>query len=106
MKKKPGVYTAKNGRKYRILANGRARFISNKEAAGSSTKKKVKRTRRRRKGGAMRTGGGAMSGGAMRTGGFIGNTPMDQIQNAYYSGKGAYNQGKSIVKKARSLIHY
>ena len=66
MKKKPGVYTAKNGRKYRILANGKARFISNKES-GSTTHKKGKRTRR--KGGAMRTGGGAMSGGAMRTGG-------------------------------------
>ena len=28
MAKKPGVYTAKNGAKYKILANGKARFIS------------------------------------------------------------------------------
>ena len=27
-KKKPGVYTAKNGAKYKILPNGNARFIS------------------------------------------------------------------------------
>ena len=27
-KKKPGIYTAKNGARYKILANGRARFIS------------------------------------------------------------------------------
>ena len=95
MKKKPGVYTAKNGRKYRILANGKARFISNKEAGGSSTKKK----RRRRKGGAVRTGGSAMSGGAMRTGGYTGVFPIDM-------GVSAYRQGRGAVKKARSLIHY
>ena len=27
-KKKAGIYTAKNGRKYKILASGKARFIS------------------------------------------------------------------------------
>ena len=36
-KKKPGVYTAKNGAKYRILPNGRARFIT------GPTKKKGKK---------------------------------------------------------------
>ena len=38
-KKAPGVYTAKNGSKYRILPNGRARFIS------GPTKKKGKKKR-------------------------------------------------------------
>ena len=97
MKKKPGVYTAKNGRKYRILANGKARFISNKEAGSSTKKKRGRRTRR--KGGAVRTGGSAMSGGAMRTGGYTGVVPIDM-------GVSAYRQGRGAVKKARSLIHY
>ena len=58
MKKKPGVYTAKNGRKYRILPNGQARFIK------STTKKTDKR-----KGGALRTGGAMRSGGKVKRGG-------------------------------------
>ena len=34
-KKKPGsVHTAKNGRKYKIMPNGRARFISSKSSKG------------------------------------------------------------------------
>ncbi len=62
MKKKPGVYTAKNGRKYRILPNGQARFLK----AGATTKKKAKA---KRKGGALRTGGSARSGGKLKRGG-------------------------------------
>ena len=62
MKKKPGVYTAKNGRKYRILPNGQARFL--KSGASSGTKKKSKR-----KGGALRTGGAMRTGGKLKRGG-------------------------------------
>ena len=48
-KKKPGsVHTAKNGAKYKIMPNGRARFIS-----GAKKKK----------------GGGMMVGGSIRIGG-------------------------------------
>ena len=60
MKTKRGGYTAKNGRKYRILPNGQARFLK----AGATTKKKAKR-----KGGALRTGGSARSGGKLKRGG-------------------------------------
>ena len=63
-KKKPGVYTAKNGAKYRILPNGKARFIKRNASAPSATKKKSK-GKRTRSGGAARTGGSAMSGGGM-----------------------------------------
>ena len=50
-KKKPGsVHTAKNGARYKILANGRARFIS------GPTKKK---TTRKKTGGSARVGGAA-----------------------------------------------
>ena len=48
-KKKPGVYTAKNGAKYKIMANGKARFIS-----GPTKRKGAK------KGGAMHKKGGGM----------------------------------------------
>ena len=60
-KKKPGsVHTAKNGARYKILANGRARFIS------GPTKKKGKR-----KGGSVSVGGAARKrkGGSARVGG-------------------------------------
>ena len=43
-KKKPGLYTSKNGRKYRILANGQSRFVK-------ST------TKGRKKGGSVKVGG-------------------------------------------------
>ena len=53
-KKKPGVYTAKNGAKYKILANGKARFIS----GPTSGKVGVKRGKgKSKKGGSMATGG-------------------------------------------------
>ena len=39
-KKKPGTYTAKNGAKYKILANGKARFISGPTKGPGSKKKK------------------------------------------------------------------
>ena len=50
-KKKPGVYTAKNGAKYKIMPNGKARFISGP-------------TKRKKKGGGMGHGkkGGMMHG--------------------------------------------
>ena len=51
MPKKPGVYTAKNGARYKILPNGKARFIS-----GPS----------KRKGGKKKGGGlGGKKGGGM-----------------------------------------
>ena len=55
-KKKPGTYTAKNGAKYKILPNGRARFIS-----GPTKRKSGK------KGGGMmhKKGGGYKTGGGM-----------------------------------------
>ena len=58
-KKKPGVYTAKNGAKYKILANGKARFISGPTKRGG-----------KRKGGAMHRKGGGMGHG--RKGGGMG----------------------------------
>ena len=63
MKKKPGVYTAKNGARYRILPNGKARFI--KRTASTSEGAPKKKRRRKRTGGAARTGGSAMTGGGM-----------------------------------------
>ena len=41
MGKKPGVYTAKNGARYKILPNGKARFISGptKRKGGGGKKK-------------------------------------------------------------------
>ena len=60
-KKKPGVYTAKNGAKYKILANGKARFISG-PTSGIGSKRKGKR-----KGGSVRTGGGVGTGGSVKT---------------------------------------
>ena len=62
-KKAPGVYTAKNGAKYRILPNGKARFI--KRSGSDAAPKKRKRTTRKRAGGAARVGGAAKSGGGM-----------------------------------------
>ena len=61
-KKKPGVYTAKNGAKYRILPNGKARFIKRNATAAAPAKKKRK-GKRTRSGGAA--SGSAMSGGGM-----------------------------------------
>ena len=58
-KKRPGsVHTAKNGARYKILANGRARFISGP-------------TKRKRKGGSVSVGGSARKrkGGSARVGG-------------------------------------
>lgn len=46
-KKKVGTYTAKNGAKYKILPNGRARFISGPTKKGG-----------KKKGGGIKTGGG------------------------------------------------
>lgn len=40
MGKKPGIYTAKNGAKYKILANGKARFISGPTKGRGAKKKK------------------------------------------------------------------
>lgn len=54
-KKKPGTYTAKNGAKYKILPNGRARFISGP----------TKRKGGKKKGGGIKTGGGMKYGGGM-----------------------------------------
>ena len=61
-KKKPGVYTAKNGARYRILPNGKARFIS------GPTK---------RKGGGGKKKGGGLGG---KKGGGLGS----KVQNVIY----------------------
>ena len=55
-KKKPGVYTAKNGAKYKILANGKARFISGPTSGKVGVKRKGKSKK-----------GGSMTGGSMKT---------------------------------------
>ena len=61
-KKKPGsVHTAKNGSRYKILANGRARFIS-----GPTKKKRTK------KGGSIAVGGG-LKKRTKKGGGFLGD---------------------------------
>ena len=53
--KKPGsVHTAKNGAKYKILPNGRARFISGPTKGKVGVKKGKKK-------------GGSMTGGSMKT---------------------------------------
>lgn len=49
MGKKPGVYTAKNGAKYKIMANGKARFIKGPTKGPGAKRKK--------KGGAVRVAG-------------------------------------------------
>ena len=62
-KKKPGsVHTARNGARYKILANGRARFIS-----GPTKRKKA--TGRKRRGGSAMVGGSAGVGGSASVGG-------------------------------------
>jgi len=53
-KKKPGVYTAKNGARYKILASGKARFISG-PTKGPGSKRKGKK------------GGGTVTGGGFKT---------------------------------------
>ena len=59
MAKKPGsVHTAKNGAKYKIMPNGRARFISGpkkKKGGGVAVGGGLKK---RKKGGSIRIGGG------------------------------------------------
>ena len=67
-KKKPDIYKTKNGRFYKILESGKARFITAAEAnkgkkparTGGAVKTggRLKRRRRRRRGGAVDTGGG------------------------------------------------
>ena len=74
-KKKPGIYKTKNGRFYKILESGKARFITAAEAhkgkkpasrTGGAVKTggRVRKKRRRRGGGApVTTGGGDVGGG-------------------------------------------
>ena len=66
-KKVPGkIYKTSSGQPYKILANGRARFIKRSEAgAHSASEPAKKRRRKKRTGGAARTGGSAMVGGGM-----------------------------------------
>ena len=64
-KKVPGkIYHTKTGQPYKILPNGRARFIK-KSGASASSGEPAKKRRRKRTGGAARTGGSAMVGGGM-----------------------------------------
>ena len=59
-KKKPGsVHVAKNGAKYKILANGRARFLSG-PTRGPGSKKRAK------KGGGVSVAGGVRIAGGMK----------------------------------------
>ena len=69
-KKKVGsVHTAKNGAKYKIMANGKARFISG-PTIGIGSKKKAKKGGSVGVGGSVRIAGGlkrkAKMGGGMR----------------------------------------
>jgi len=60
-KKKPGsVHTAKNGAKYKIMPNGRCRFISGPTKGPGSKKGKAK------KGGSVSTGGSVRVAGSMK----------------------------------------
>jgi len=52
-KKKPGIYKTKNGRFYKIMEGGKAKFITAAEA-------------NKGKGGAKRTGGAVKTGGRVR----------------------------------------
>ena len=61
-KKKPGVYVAKNGAKYKVLANGKCRFISG-PTRGRIGVKKGKGGKKGKKGGGMATGGGFKTSG-------------------------------------------
>lgn len=66
-KKKPGIYKTKNGRFYKILEGGKARFITAAEA--HKGKKPAART-----GGAVKTGGRVRKkrrGGASASGGAL-----------------------------------
>ncbi len=54
-KKKPGLYKTKHGQPYRVLANGKARFVS-KASVGKKKKKASKAA----------LGGSARVGGALR----------------------------------------
>ena len=67
-KKSPGsVHTAKNGARYKILANGRARFVS-----GPTKKKRTK------KGGSIAIGGGLKrKRRTKKGGGFLGDVGRD-----------------------------
>ena len=57
-KKVGSVHTAKNGAKYRILPNGRARFISGPTSGPGSKKKKAA--------GSMAVGGSVRIAGGLR----------------------------------------
>ena len=60
-KKKVGsVHTAKNGAKYKIMPNGRARFISGPTKGPGAKKGKAK------KGGSVSTGGSVRVAGSMK----------------------------------------
>lgn len=59
-KKKPGVYTAKNGAKYKILPNGKARFISGPTKRGGGKKKGGGMHHGKKGGGMMGKKGGGM----------------------------------------------
>ena len=64
-KKKVGsVHTAKNGAKYKIMANGKARFISG-PTKGPGAKRKGK-GKKARKGGGVSVAGGVRIAGGMK----------------------------------------
>jgi len=66
-KKVPGkIYHTKNGQPYKIMPNGRARFIKKSGAKSASSGEPPKKRRRKRTGGAARTGGSAMVGGGIK----------------------------------------
>ena len=57
------IYHTKRGQPYKIMPNGRARFI--KKGSSASSGEPPKKKRRKRTGGAARTGGSAMTGGGL-----------------------------------------
>ena len=69
-KKKPGLYHTKHGQPYRILKNGKARFV-----------KKTKSTRRK-KGGSASVGGSARVGGGLKRRRKGGGVISSKIYNA------------------------
>jgi len=88
-KKKVGsVHTAKNGARYKIMANGQARFIS-----GPTKRKRAKR------GGSAMVGGSAYKrkrGGSARVGG--------GMHRGYGGGMGrAYGGGLGMGKRLRAM---
>ena len=90
-KKKPGsVHTAKNGARYKIMPNGRARFISG-PTKGRGAKKTAKK-----KGGSVRVGGSVLSA--------LGRRASNMAKRSVYGSavRAGVSSARSAVRSARS----